>query len=413
MRSALPNAAFPFCQSIADGATVPLFYENRIPELLQTIARANRRFPGKEVGLIVDYVGVFRKLQEALALYGGAAIGEKGDTPIQDKTELVEYLKHLIAQTVAYLTGRGIDTEAIKQAQGFAKIALVVDAVDNLLETDETKRTFLGMARGVSRVYRAILPDPVAAQVAPDAVLISVIGQKIKNQTPAPDISHVIQQVEDLLDRSVAPVPYVIPEEPEEPLVDLSQIDFEKLKEKFAKGRQRTEAEKLRALLNQKLEAMVARNHSRADFLERFQKLIDAYNAGSLNIQAFFAELVKLTQDLSEEEPRAIREGLTEEELALFDILTKPEPDLTEKQKAEVKKVCKALLETLKGERLVLDWRNKQQARAAVRQAIEVVLDKGLPDVYEESLYQAKCESTFNHVFMSYDGGGESVYTRA
>ncbi len=377
--------------------------------LMQTIARANRKYPGKEAGLIVDYVGVFRKLQEALAIYGGASSG--GDQPIKDKTELVEYMKHLAAQAIAFLIERGIDPPAIKAAQGFDKIALLDDAVEKLIDTDETKRAYLGIAAAVSRVYRAILPDPLAKDIVADAVLISVLAQKIKSLTPPVDISHVMEQVEDLLDRSVAPVPYVIDEPDPDKLFDLGQIDFEKLKEKFKKGRKRTEAEKLRALLNQKLVEMARLNPSRSDFLERFEKLIEKYNAASLNIEAFFAELIKLTQDLTEEEQRAVREGLSEEELAVFDILTKPEPELSDKEQAEVKKVCKALLETLKTEKLVLDWRNKAQARGAVKQAIEIVFDKGLPEVYDEDLYETKCNVTFNHILASYSGGGESVYS--
>ena len=378
--------------------------------LMQTIARANRKYPGKEAGLIVDYVGVFRKLQEALAIYGGA-MGEGGDLPIKDKTELVEYLKVLSAQAIAYLVERGINPVAIKEAQGFDKIALLDDAVDSLIDTDESKKAFLGMAAAVSRVYRAILPDPLAKDVVADAVLLSVLAQKIKSLAPPVDISHVMEQVEDLLDRSVAPVPYVIEQPDPDKLFDLSQIDFEKLKEKFAKGRKRTEAEKLRALLNQKLVQMTKLNPSRTDFLERFEKLIDKYNSASLNIEAFFAELIKLTQDLSEEEKRAMREGLSEEELAVFDILTKPEPELTDKERDEVKKVCKNLLETLKNEKkLVLDWRNKSQARGAVQQAIEIVFDRGLPKVYDAALYESKCAATFNHIFTNYSGGGESIY---
>lgn len=380
--------------------------------LMQTIARANRKYPGKAAGLIVDYVGVFRNLQKALAIYGGAT-GEGGETPIKEKAELVEFLKHLIAQALAFCFERGIEAAKIKAASGFEKIALLDDAVEALIDTDETKKAFLGMASGIARVYRAILPDPIATDLAPDAVLISVLAQKIKALSPAPDITHIMEQVEDLLDQSVAPVPYVLPGSTEEPLFDLSQIDFDKLKEKFGQGRKRTEAEKLRALLNQKLQSMVAQNRSRADFLDRFQKLINEYNAGSQNIEAFFAALVKLAQSLTEEEQRAMREGLTEEELALFDILTKPVPVLADKEQAQVKKVCKALLETLKGEKLVLDWRNKPQARGEVRRTIELVLDKGLPEAYDEDIYATKCDAAYRHVFDCYYGAGENLYAMA
>ncbi|HBO8903247.1 TPA: type I restriction endonuclease subunit R [Pseudomonas aeruginosa] len=380
--------------------------------LMQTIARANRKYPGKEAGLIVDYVGVFRKLQEALAIYGGASSGEGGEgEPIKNKAELVEYLKHLLARGISFLSEHGVNAQAIKDAQGFEKVAKLDDAVEQLIANEETKNSFMSQARIVSRVYRAILPDPDANELAPDAVLISVIAQKIKALAPPVDISEVMQQVEELLDRSIAPVPYIIKEDDDQPLHDLSQIDFEKLKEKFNQGRKRTEAEKLRALLSMKLETMLTENPTRKDFMEKFQKLIDAYNSGSLNIEVFFKELVDLTADLQVEDQRAIREHLSEEELALFDILTRPVPELAEKEKAQVKKVCKELLETLKAEKLVLDWRKKDRARSDVRRTLEIVFDRGLPESYDEGIYNEKCEMAFHHIFTSYYGAGESVYS--
>lgn len=380
--------------------------------LMQTIARANRKYPGKEAGLIVDYVGVFRKLQEALAIYGGASSGEGSEgEPIKNKAELVEYLKHLLARGISFLSEHGVNAQAIKDAQGFEKVAKLDDAVEQLIANEETKNSFMSQARIVSRVYRAILPDPDANELAPDAVLISVIAQKIKALAPPVDISEVMQQVEELLDRSIAPVPYIIKDDDDQPLHDLSQIDFEKLKEKFDKGRKRTETEKLRALLSMKLETMLTENPARKDFMEKFQKLIDAYNSGSMNIEVFFKKLVDLTADLQIEDQRAIRENLSEEELALFDILTKPVPELAEKEKAQVKKVCKELLETLKAEKLVLDWRKKDRARSDVRRTLEIVFDRGLPESYDEGIYNEKCELAFHHIFTSYYGAGESVYS--
>jgi type I restriction enzyme R subunit len=90
-------------------------------------------------------------------------------------------------------------------------------------------------------------------------------------------------------------------------------------------------------------------------------------------------QTVKFTQELEEEEKRAVTENLSEEELTLFDILTKPEMELTKKERNQVKKAARALLETLKQEKLVLDWRKRQQSRAAVKVTIEQILDQELP----------------------------------
>lgn len=378
--------------------------------LMQTIARANRNFPGKEAGFIVDYVGVFRNLQKALAIYGGGNSGSV-EPPIREKSDLIEFLRHMLAEILAYLVERGVDPSEIKQAKGLEKVALIGEAVEKLIETDEAKREYLGRARAVSRVYKAILPDRASSEFTADVVLITVLGERIRSLMPTPDISAIMQDVEDLLDRSVAPISYEAPENPE--IIEISQIDFDKLRAKFDTGKRRTEAERLRVLLNQKLSAMVAQNPTRTDFLDRFQKLIDSYNSGSQNIEAFFRALVKLAEDLSAEEQQTIREGLTEEEKAVFDILTKPEPELTEKEREQVKAAARTLLQTLKDEKLVLDWTKKEQGRGAVRQAIEVTLDMALPNAYDEDLFNRKCDTLYRHIFDAYQSGREGIYAAA
>ena len=385
--------------------------------LMQTIARANRVYPGKTAGLIVDYVGILRNLQKALAIYAQPTSGGGGDQPIKDKAELVEYLKKAIDELTAFCAERGIAKEAIKAASGFERIRLMDDAVEALIEAEETKKTYLQMAALVARIFKAILPDPIGQELAPDVVLFAILAEKIKALTPLPDISEVMGEVEKLLDESIATEGYIIraaeaPEDQRDPIIDLSQIDFDKLRAKFQQARKRTEIEKLRGLINRKLQDMVRLNKSRMDYLEKFQKMIDEYNAGSRNVEEIFEELLRFIKDLNEEDQRAMREGLTEEELAVFDILTQPEPKLTKKQEPDVKAVARKLLETLKREKLVLDWRNRQATRAAVRQSIEVILDE-LPDIYDERIYTDKCDRTYRHVFDSYYGGGESLYGAA
>ena len=119
--------------------------------------------------------------------------------------------------------------------------------------------------------------------------------------------------------------------------------------------------------------------------------------------------MTAFAQKLSEEEKRGIAEQLSEEELAIFDLLTKPEVRLTKAEEREVKKVAKELLETLKREKLVLDWKKRQSTRAAVRYTIETVLDE-LPRMFTPDLYQQKCELVYQHVFDSYSGQGKSLY---
>ena len=181
------------------------------------------------------------------------------------------------------------------------------------------------------------------------------------------------------------------------------------LQAKFAQGHKRTEAEKLKRLIEGRLAEMLKLNSTRIDLAEKFQKLIDAYNAGSQNIEAFFAELTDFARALTAEQKRGVAEGLTEEELALFDILTKPEPALTKAEEAAVKKVCRELLDTLKREKLVLDWREKQQAKAAVMQTLKLEMRR-LPAQYSKDIRSEKMARAYAHLYDHYYGAGRSAY---
>ena len=382
--------------------------------LMQTIARANRVFGDKVNGLIVDYFGVFRSLQRALAIYGSGAGGgiREGDTPVQHKAALVEELKKSINETRGFCVERGIDLGEVQRAEGFQRVKLLDDAVEAIIINDESKRRYLLLVGNVNKLYRAILPDRQANEFLPICRLLGVIAEKIRSLTPQADISAVMAEVEGLLDESIAAEEYAIRDRRGKyKTVNLSKIDFEALKQKFEKSRKRIEAERLRGLINSKLAKMVRLNKSRMDYLERFQQMIDEYNAGSMNVDEFFRQLTEFAKELNREEKRSVAERLSEEELAVFDLLTKPHIELTNKDRKQVKKVARELLGTLKKEKLVLDWRERQQSRAAVLLSIEYALD-GLPPSYSQDTYREKCNLVYQHIFDSYYGEGRSVYTR-
>ena len=136
--------------------------------------------------------------------------------------------------------------------------------------------------------------------------------------------------------------------------------------------------------------------------------MIESYNAGSRNIEELFEELLKLSRNLSAEQQRHVRENMSAEELVIFDILTRPAPELSAAERAEVKKVARDLLNRLK-QLLVLNWRQKSTARSQLKLTIEDRLDTGLPRAYDKPLYAQKCSALFEHIFESYperDTGG-------
>ena len=253
--------------------------------LMQTIARANRVFRDKVNGLIVDYVGIFRNLEEALKIYGSGSGGgvREGDSPIQPKAQLVELLRQKLQDFNAYLT------------------------------------------------HQERLPN--------------------------------------------------------------------------------TLLEKLQQTIAAKLQNMVKLNKSRLNYYDKFQQMIADYNSKTRNAEAFLNQLLQLVEDLNQEDQRAIAENLDEEKLALFDLLIDPTLALTEAEKTTIKKGAEDLLSVLKREKLVLDWRNRQVTRSAVKVTIEDVLDQCLPvDKYSEDRWTQKCEQVYQHIYESYTDREHQIY---
>src|SRR6266487_1781381 len=397
-------------------STIYLDKPMRNHTLMQTIARANRVFLDKANGLIVDYVGVFRDLQKALAIYGSGSGGgiEEGDTPVEDKSELFALLKQAVVETVMFCQEQGVDPQQIAAVKGIERLALLDAAENALLANDEIKKKYLLLARNVAKLYKAVLPHPSASTYGALADIFATLAVRIRLLTRKPDITAVMGDVEKLVGSSIATRDYLIRESVTYDTgrqVDLSKIDFDALRAKFATGYKHTEVEKLRSEIESKLDSMVKRNKSRTNYQEKFQRLIDEYNAGSMNVDVLFDRLVEFVrQELNVEDQRHIAEQLSEEELAIFDLLTQPDMALSEEDKAEVKKVVQELLETLKREKLVLDWRKKQQAQAAVKKTVRDMFYYALPPSYTEEICERAYAAVYQHIYDSYYGEGRSVY---
>ena len=380
--------------------------------LMQTIARANRVFPEKDNGLIADYVGVFRNLEKALAIYGAASAGE---SPIEIIDALAGELDAAVADLIAFCSGIGVDLIAMRDAEGFDHVAKRDAAVEALLVDEETRNDFTVKARQVRKLFKALLPNPKAAAQQRNVAAMRVLAERIHEVTKpsTPDISAVADAVDALLDRSVGAEEYVIRAAAEgtkpDPLIDLSQIDFDGLAVRLA-GRKRAETDRLAQLLRQQAIGSALRNPTRYELVERIEQLIDDYNAGSVNIDEYLRRLIELSKTLTVEEERAVREGMTEEELAIFDLLTQPDPVLTSEEREAAKASAKQLLEHLH-EKLVQDWRRKVDVTNDVNSTIRRVLDGALPEApYTPDIFQAKVQLVFDHVLTAYGDNGESAY---
>jgi len=352
--------------------------------LMQTIARANRVYPGKPNGQVVDYINIFGALQEALGRYGsvneddGSTYGET-DTPAKDKTVQFHALQDALNDVSKYLRERDIHLDDIISARtdDFEKLKLLDEASEILL-LPANEDEFTSYVRQINRIFKGILPDIRADEYVKERVAINVIYRQMKIKTGEDiddeDVLQVIRnQVNELLDVFIEIV--AIKSHLPEP-IDISHIDFEalaKMLERIEKPKA-SDADKLKNLIARKLPAMVKRNKLRQELQEKFQELIEEYNLGAYTAEEFFEKLKQFIQEeLEPEEKRSAREGLNEEELAIFDLLNS-EVELSGNERKEVKQIAKALLEKLQ-KALVIDWRKKQRAKAQVKRVIENVLD--------------------------------------
>jgi len=384
--------------------------------LMQTIARANRVYPGKPAGQIVDYINIFGALQHALGLYGGGVAEEQGsytlDTPARDKTELLSALKVAVADLMVYLKKCDIDLQAIIEApaENFTKLTLLDDASEILLNPDH-KEEFVAFLRQINRIFKAILPDDNATQFTPHRIAINVIYKQMCEKSGVSiddeDVLDVVRnQVNELLDESIETI--TINSNLPEP-INIAGIDFDALAEMVSRitNPKQSDAERLKNIIERKLKPMVMRNRTRQDLQQKFLDLIEEYNLGAYNAEELFRHLEAFIRELNEEDKRTVKEGLTEEELAIFDLLLDG-VTLSDKERSQVKAIAKLLIEKMQ-DALVIDWRKKQRTKAKIRNLIEVVLDE-LPDVYDDDLWPKACSEIFMHVYEKYPGQGQSVY---
>jgi type I restriction enzyme, R subunit len=326
----------------------------------------------------------------------------------------VEAMRSLIAEAIDFCSSLGVDIEAILDVGHYYDRAnFIGQAPEKILAGgDEAKKRFLLLAKDVDLSLNALHPHSEAAVLKPPRDILVSIARRLEDESivDGVDINELSEVIGELLDDSILTTRYVIHDEPLAKQYDLSQIDFEALRLRFEQGQKRTSVEKLRAAMKRKLEKMVEHNRTRMSYLEQFSQMIEQYNAGASGVDEVFSHLLKLVDEINEEEQRAIAEGLSEEELAVFDLLIRPKKTLSDKERGSIKETAKLLLEILKSEKLKLDWRKHDVSQAAVRVEIENILDNNWPDSYENDIFENTVEDVYQHIVNAYPGGGRSVY---
>lgn len=368
--------------------------------LMQTIARANRRAQGKQAGIIVDYVGVFANLQRAWAVY---ASPRGSEAPIQDMAALVAALESALAEAEGAAEAAEADLAVILSTDKLQRAARIGAAADALVAPDERRRAFLRLSDAAVRAYKAVLPDQRAVAFFHRAAVLDIVAGALRSMAGPADLAAYAARIEALLHSAIlgASVTAPLRASAADGLLDLSGLDFDRLGELFA-GRPHAAAEAVREAAEARAGAMAAANPVRADLVGRLEELVAAYNAATLDAETFLARLKEFCAGLDEEAQRHAREGLSEAELAIFDLLTRPEPKLTQAQEITVKAAARALMAKLEDLLAVRDWHKRQQPRAAVMSAIRVELNTLPEEPYPLPLWEGKVEDVWQFVAARY-----------
>lgn len=376
--------------------------------LMQAIARANRVSAGKNNGLIVDYCGILKNLRKALATFSGGKEPSKGEDadPARPNEELLADLDEAVGLIRTFLEERGFRLEEIHEKTGFARNAAIVAAKEAVNENDETRKRFEVMAREAFKKFKACLTLPGINKYRHAYDAINIIYKSLQKDRDEADITAIIRELHRVVDEAIDATE--TPGAGESKPYDISKIDFDRLRKEFERSpAKRTTVQNLKTVIEQRLMKLIAQNPLRTDFQKHYEEIVAAYNREKdrATIEATFEALMKFMGALDEESSRAMREGLNDESLALFDLLLKP--GLAKKEISRIKKVSTELLNKLKAEKLRIDnWKEKEATRDAVLVTIRDFLyedSTGLPSpAYSDEDVNAKADDVYRHIYRAY-----------
>ena len=369
--------------------------------LMQTIARANRVAEGKSNGLVIDYIGIVKALRKALADYTAAKPG--GTDPTVDKARLIVRIRELIANIKATLLESGFDLAALIGAAGFDKLSLLREAADLMCASLEIRKQFQTCVGELIRIAKYVNHDQLDTTAIHEKNAIIAIFNSMQNKRRHADNTELMVRLNEIVSEYVS-VEEHDPECKANP-IDISRIDFELLRQEFAKRKNKhLLLRDLQDMIKSSIDRALRDNPKRIDYYERYQAIIDEYNGeqNRVKIEKTFMDLMKLAADLDAEQKRYIREDFkSDEELAIYDLLFKE--SLTPPEIKKLKTVAAELLQKVKQKIAELDhWRDKDETRSAVNLIIRDTLWEQLPESYDEARINDCRERIYEYIYTRY-----------
>ena len=376
--------------------------------LMQTIARANRVAEGKTNGLIIDYIGIVKALRQALADYtANPEGGNGGNDPTVDKKKLIGEVLKTIAAATAFLKEHDFELDRLIHAENFMKLFLLKEAANAMCETAEIRKTYCTYATTLLKLWKYLDREDITQEMKQQKDAIEAIYKELQKKRQHADITDLSVAINQIVNDHLEIEATMAADDGPNRRFDISGINFELLRSEFAKSREKNLVLKdIQELLQERIAQMMAQNPSRINFYEKYQQIIHDYNQeqNRVTIEKTFEELMKLSNELTEEEKRYVREGFeNDEQLSMFDILMKD--NLSKEDIKKIKKVAVELLDKIKQQLAGMDHPfDKPTTKATIIITIRDVLWQELPESYSEENITQYRDAVYNYVSQHYGG---------
>lgn len=364
--------------------------------LMQAIARVNRVFGEKEGGLVIDYVGIAAALKQAMNDYTARDRKNYGDTDVAK----VAYPKFLEKLEVCRDLLHGYDYEAFMRGSNTDRARAITGAV-NFVAAPEKEELLKSLLKEAYLMHQALslcssLTSETERLEAAFFEAVRVMANRVLVEGGKSKLSlrEINDRINELLKHSVK----------SEGVINLfdgvhegfSLFDPGFLEEVAGMKQKNLAVEMLKKLIGEQVTIYRRTNVVKSEmFSERIQRLMNSYLNGMLTNQEVIEELLKMAKEIRESAEQGNALGLTEEELAFYDALTKPEAIRDFYENEELVALTRELTETLRKNKQV-DWQKRNDARARMRMMIKRLLKKykyppeGLEDALETVMLQ--CE---------------------
>ena len=376
--------------------------------LMQTIARANRVAEGKTNGLIIDYMGIVKALRQALADYtANPEGGPNGNDPTIDKKELIKQVMETMAAATTFLKEHGFELKELIEAESFYKLSLLKSAANAMCETLEIRKTYCTFATTLLKLWKYLDREDITPEMKQQKDAIEAIYKELQKKRKHADITNLSVAINNIVSEHLELDSTIVSDQGSMRRFDISGINFDLLRHEFARSKEKNLVMKdIQELLQERIAQMMAANPSRINFYERYQEIIKEYNQeqNRATIEKTFEELMKLSQELTEEEKRYVREGFeNDEQLSMYDVLFKE--DLTKEDIKKLKKVAKDLLEKIKQQLEGMDHPfDKPTTKATLYVTIRDVLYQELPESYSDESISYYRDAVYDFVYQQYGG---------